>query len=640
MPRYPTLAAGNVSQQATDTFLGYNHNLKIGDGEFFDMENMTSDHFPMLASRRPRFLSARTYEALHAAAYKGGHLITICSEVENGMVVQKVYCDDMPVMNTPMKGDHPAREIISMGAYVIILPEWSYFNTAHLADCGTVEHRTRYAGHNGKTAYLALCDKEGNEYAVNKEMSTLFQQEPDRLAHPEDIGSDTDIYFFCFDDNGYTLLKRFDAKNGAFVTVKDVYMKIVSPGVGEGFSAGECVYISGDNYSNIYGKRTIAYVPEHSNDILVTDWPGAQIFGKNDENFYSALDFSITRAAPPDMDFVIPCQNRLWGCKYGIKVTGTDDSGNEITEIVNEIYCCALGNFKVWERYEGLSTDSYRASVGTDGPWTGAVTYNNQPHFFKQNYLHRVYVSAAGAHQIVEAPIKGVSKPGSLAQVNGALLYVGQTGVCVYDGGGAYEIGEALDGAPQRAYQVKGLALGNKYYAIVNNEAIFVYDTKRALWHRESLPVRESSDSDPWMIQFAASNDMQNEIMLMCGTQARMSPIYISEKDYSGAWGKYETVEWSAATGLMGYTDTKQKYVSRFSIRMALPAGSRADFWMQYDEGDWEKLMSLEGKGTRSFLLPIRPRRCDHFRFRISGSGEVRVYSIARDYEQGSDAVL
>ena len=98
-------------------------------------------------------------------------------------------------------------------------------------------------------------------------------------------------------------------------------------------------------------------------------------------------------------------------------------------------------------------------------------------------------------------------------------------------------------------------------------------------------------------------------------------------------------MKWAAETGLIGYTTVEQKYVSRFNLRMLLPRGSRADMYIQYDsDGVWHHCGHMEGVGTKSFLLPVRPRRCDHFRLRIEGEGEVRVYSFAKILETGSDA--
>ena len=54
MPYLPILPETNPSQQMTDAFGGYNHNLKIGDGEFYDMENLTSSYYPLMANREPR----------------------------------------------------------------------------------------------------------------------------------------------------------------------------------------------------------------------------------------------------------------------------------------------------------------------------------------------------------------------------------------------------------------------------------------------------------------------------------------------------------------------------------------------------------------------------------------------------------
>ena len=51
---YPTLNVKPKSRQMADAFLGYNHNLRIGDNEFYDMKNMTSDHYPVLSPRKQR----------------------------------------------------------------------------------------------------------------------------------------------------------------------------------------------------------------------------------------------------------------------------------------------------------------------------------------------------------------------------------------------------------------------------------------------------------------------------------------------------------------------------------------------------------------------------------------------------------
>ena len=99
-----------------------------------------------------------------------------------------------------------------------------------------------------------------------------------------------------------------------------------------------------------------------------------------------------------------------------------------------------------------------------------------------------------------------------------------------------------------------------------------------------------------------------------------------------------EPLPWCAVTGLMGYGTVEQKYISRFHLRMLLPVGSTAQVYIEYDsDGVWHHAGHLTGTGTKTFLLPVRPRRCDHFRIKLTGTGDVRVYSFAKIMEVGSD---
>ena len=54
MISYPKLKNGSVYRQVIDKFKGYNHNLRIGSGEFCEMENLTSDDYPVLSVRKKR----------------------------------------------------------------------------------------------------------------------------------------------------------------------------------------------------------------------------------------------------------------------------------------------------------------------------------------------------------------------------------------------------------------------------------------------------------------------------------------------------------------------------------------------------------------------------------------------------------
>ena len=56
MPKLPSLNEQATQRRSTDVFMGYNHRLKIADGEFYDTGNLTTSYYPLLASRRKRGL--------------------------------------------------------------------------------------------------------------------------------------------------------------------------------------------------------------------------------------------------------------------------------------------------------------------------------------------------------------------------------------------------------------------------------------------------------------------------------------------------------------------------------------------------------------------------------------------------------
>ena len=106
-------------------------------------------------------------------------------------------------------------------------------------------------------------------------------------------------------------------------------------------------------------------------------------------------------------------------------------------------------------------------------------------------------------------------------------------------------------------------------------------------------------------------------------------------------------VHWMAETGVIGTSRksgrygvslTGKKHISQLLIRMQMEVGARALFYIQYDSsGEWEHVTTLQGTSLRSFTVPIRPKRCDHFRIRVFGEGDVKIFSVTKTITQGSD---
>ena len=239
--------------------------------------------------------------------------------------------------------------------------------------------------------------------------------------------------------------------------------------------------------------------------------------------------------------------------------------------------------------------------------------------------MHKVHISPTGAHSIVETACRGVEAGShkSLAVVGERLLYRSPVGIMAYDGSLPQCISDALGDTVYRNGAAG--ALGDKYYISMTDEAgsehLFVYDTRRGFWHREDATrVRHFArcGSELYFV------DDRGRLMCVCGSEGTLENV----------------ICWQADTGIMGYTTVEQKYVSRFLLRMRLEEGASMDAYIRYDScGDWHHAGHAEGSGLGTFLLPVRPRRCDHFEVRLQGVGDVCLYSFARIFERGSDEV-
>lgn len=331
--------------------------------------------------------------------------------------------------------------------------------------------------------------------------------------------------------------------------------------------------------------------------------------------YYGQVATTISREVP-DMDYVIESNNRLWGCFYG------ERDG----KMLNEIYASKLGDFKNWNCFQGLSTDSYAASRGSDGPWTGAITMNNYPLFFKRNCLEKVYISASGAHQIATTKMPGV-QPGSwrsMQIVDGVLFYLSDTGVMVYDGSLPDNISNDF-GNVKYSDGVAGKQ-GYNYYLSVKAQdgsySLFNLDTTKGVWHRED---------DTRLMQTADRGD----VLYMLTEDGRLlTPGTLAELDEGELEGDFT---WEIVSGAIGYQRAEQEYLLRLIPRIKLELGGSALVHVMFDDnGEWQRVACIEGNGTQSMKVPVKPRRCDHFRIKLSGIGEATLYTITREIERGS----
>ena len=589
---YPTLNVKQKSRQMTDSFLGYNHNLRISDGEFFDMKNLTSDFYPVLSPRGARGVYA-TPENPNGLIGKDA----LCY-VDGSAFVMNEYRFEMDLINGP-------KQLVSMGANVIILPDKKWFNTQKLTH-GDIEAHYTTTG----DVTFQLCQMDGAMY----ENALVSETEPE-VKEDKTLWIDTST-------TPHTL-KQYSTANAVWVQIATTYVKITAPGsgIGDTFKQYDGVTISGITAESMKDMNSATTIWSCEGDSIV-------VTGIIDTVATQTTPICISRWMP-NFDFLIESKNRLWGCFYGFPYKGkayntekgmTEDVYGE--EAVNELYACKLGNFENWNCFMGLATDSYAVSVGTDGLFTGAVTHLGYPCFFKEDVLHKVYGDYPSNYRVQDTACRGVQKgcERSLAIVNEVLFYKGRSGVCAYDGSLPEEVSYQF--GSERYSQAVGGSHGNKYYISMMDASdqyhLFVYDTAKGMWHKEdNLHVECFCSNDSEMYAIA-----EGKIITLLGS------------------GKKDTapVEWMAQTGEIGLSSPDMKYISRLNVRMLLDVGATADFYIQYSLNDeWEYACTMTGTSLRSFSVPIRPKRCDHMKLKIVGRGEAKIYSITKTIEQGSE---
>lgn len=626
--KLPALTELNASREMIEVFGGYNHNLRISEGEFYDMENLTSSHYPVMSPRGKRgtYLSVGNPQGMIAKD-------ALCY-VDGEYFVMNEY--RIPIGLSTKAKDCP-KKLVSMGAYVIILPDAKWVNTSNVVNAdGNINHEDGYGNINAsftnatRDQYVkfTMCGSDGEAYKFDYEGADEPTEKVDENGQkiPIENGS-----LWLDKSSNQHSVKMYSASSKMWVSIATTYIKIYSEGIANDFNQFDGVTISGlkdtvlINYNNeeeLSGPAA-KQLSEIDGGFVVWDKDKEEgnwilIVGLLDTEMTIKNHITIKREMPV-LDFVIESQNRLWGCRYG-----EDKNGN----VVNEIYASKQGDFKNWSCYMGIATDSYAASCGTDGKFTGAITHMGYPIFFKENYMHKIYGNYPANYQIQSTACRGVQDGSgdSLAIVNEVLYYKSRNAICAYDGSLPSEMSSALGDVSYSNAVACGH--GNKYYISMkdNTDAsdtpyrLFVYDAKRGVWHKEDKTQVSSFCSCRDELYYVDSVD--NSIKTMFGS------------------GTVDTapVKWMAESGVIGCSSTNKKYVSKLNLRLSLDIGTRVYIYIQYDSmGEWEYLSSFTGTALKAFSLPIRPKRCDHFRIRIAGEGDAKIYSITKTIEQGSE---
>lgn len=591
MPYLPELAIKAQQSVMTSEFRGYNHTPNARMGEIWDMKNLSGSAYPLLTPRGAR-------GEVQQLVAPSGMLAKDALAVVDGT---DLYYDGYKVQGVTLSADEDMtpKQLVSMGAYLCIWPDKVYVNTQDLTDYGSMGASFETVG----TTYLTMCKRDGTDYDMESvAVSSTAPTSPKNGDTWLDTSAKTHV------------LKQYNEGTKEWVQVPTVYIKLQSTGVGVQFKEYDTVTLSGLTADEDTPEAVAAQIAALNTDMVLYGAGEGYIIvaGLLDQAAVIETPVQVVRRVP-DLDYITESNNRLWGCKYGM-VDGKP---------VNEIYACKLGDFKNWYSFLGLSTDSYTVSVGSDGVFTGAATLKGVPIFFKENCIHRV-TGYGAPYQVTQTMCRGVQDGSwrSLAVVGEALYYKSRTDVMRYDGSMPISVSAAL-GETVYHGAVAG-AYGSRYYIAMadGQEAytLFVFDEEKGAWYKE--------DS----VHPLCFTRMDDELYYIDAQTKKLMAI-------NGTAGTKEgPVSWSVTFGVIGYELKDQKYLSRFNLRMKLENGSKAKLEIQYDsDGIWHDEGEMQGKGTQTFMVPVIPRRCDHCQLRLSGTGSMRLLSIAEILEVGGD---
>lgn len=572
-----------------NAFAGYNHNLVIDESQFYDMKNLTGDYYPVMSPRDRRGIIDRFR---NPKGLFGGDKL---AWVDEG----RFFYDG----NAVCEVSDTEKQFVRIGALLCIFPDKIIYNT-YTGELDSME----VSVHTGSETTFSLCQVDGTAYDMY-----VSETEPEPEKHPVWL------------DTGTTpnVLKEYAVTSAQWVEIATTYIKISNPAIGTAFSEYDAVTITDCDIADL-----------NTDNIVYGAGDGYIIVAGLIDRVMTQTTGMYLKRLVPDMDFVTELDNRIWGCS----------SEN------HEVYACKLGDPKNWRCHMGLTSDSYTATIGIEGRFTGAISHLGYVLFFKENAIIKVYGNDPGSYVITTTRCRGVQEGSekSLVTINEILYYKAVNSICCYDGSLPQNI--SLDLGNSLYFDARAGYCKEKYYVCMRdsnyNWKTFVYDTIKGMWHVEDTEELKGFANASGGLYFL---DKDN-VLLVANMDALVNTIFpgMPDEEYmypseelcpnqNYSYTKEKSVEWEAETGDIGMDSPDRKYISGIMLRLVIENKARLQVSVQYDsDGIWQEVINLQSTSKRTVNVPIPIKRCDHARLRLKGIGESRLYSITKTIEEGS----
>ena len=582
----PSMVSKAKSRDNQTMFLGYNHNLVCGENEFYDMKNMTGDFCPVMSPRVRRakldinLINPQGLLAKGALAWVDDG----CFYYGNRLIGE---------LNKKIEGD---RQLISMGAYICIFPDKYRYNTSN-GEFICLEHEWKASG----DVQIQICTIDGE--TVEPDDGRVITDKPEEPQNGD----------YWIDESGESsVLKCYSEATDEWVSVATTYVKIRADGIGRGFKRLDAVDIGNIPKSTDIEEGSYPIWSLDDDYIVIT----ALIKGSATIEYDEENPLTVKRSVP-ELDYVVESENRLWGCRWDGEI--------------NEIYACAQGDATNWNKFLGTTQDSYRLGVGSDGVFTGAAVQQGYVMFFKENVIHKIYGSKPTNYQITNVTGRGIMQGSSKSAVivNETLYYLSKNGVCQYGGGTPISIYAPF--GRERYSDAAAGKNGDKYYISMRNKKgdynLFCFDETLNMWFRE----------DNTQVKFFAE-DKGNLYFINSKNELWVTDSENYDEEYAKCSEKEPSFEWFAESGDIGIQQPDSKRYSDIQIRLSMSPGAQVSIYTQYDsDGIWVEQEVLKNREKGSYTVNINTPKVDHFKIKICGKGEAKIYSISKWYEAGSE---
>lgn len=422
MAKLPNMAYNDrIAKSVHVTFAGYNHTPGARNGDLWDMQNLTSSEYPLLAPRMPRYTERVLEKPNGIYSFDGKFWVDGTNFYANGEVVGAV--------------SNSVKQFATLGRYVVILPDWKYYDR----EAGTMG--SIWETENMSANYVNFeLRRNDTEYTATYALY-IYTDTPGELVDLT-VRDHIDLSLSGNVRQSYWQKARYSVsiKNGTVAGVDlDAYPQIVA------ISGGDIEYtISPSSFA----EDPFGLVVNDSQKIGIT---------------------TVGAGFQPEAMF--ECNNRLWAC-YGdtIRASALGDifSWETYEGLSTDSWAVDVGS--AGDFTGGCNYRGYPTFFKEDRVYR---VYGSYPEQYSLVETATIGLDRGSARSLVT-----VGEVLYYLSPNGVTAYSGGTPQIVSQALGNVRYRNAVGGTDGRKYYISMVDNGGDWH-------LFVYDTMLGLWHRE-----------------------------------------------------------------------------------------------------------------------------------------------------------